>query len=302
MTRSLFFNALALLLFTSNCLAQDIYLRLKPEVEAVLPTVRLGDVAVITQGTRTPALEQKLAGVVVANFGDTPSKILTRQNIEETLSRSYPALQGGIVWGGADQIVIRGGVRSINLTKKIDQLAYQIIRMLGPHTGTVELTLVSPQLDKLEVPAIAKIDEVLAIEKTTWSSNEVRVPIQIFMNGQKYTETMVKFRWRVQQGQQRISQEVAHKTSKPGAANSPLDPAVSLQPQMVENVKFLIQKGQRVHLIMHDGDIDIESEGIAISNANIDDLVKVRRESSSDLFVGRVSGPSTVIVGSDVDA
>lgn len=264
--------------------------------------MRLGDVAVITQGTRTPALEQKLAGVVVANFGDTPSKILTRQNIEETLSRSYPALQGGIVWGGADQIVIRGGVRSINLTKKIDQLAYQIIRMLGPHTGTVELTLVSPQLDKLEVPAIAKIDEVLAIEKTTWSSNEVRVPIQIFMNGQKYTETMVKFRWRVQQGQQRISQEVAHKTSKPGAANSPLDPAVSLQPQMVENVKFLIQKGQRVHLIMHDGDIDIESEGIAISNANIDDLVKVRRESSSDLFVGRVSGPSTVIVGSDVDA
>lgn len=268
----------------------------------MLPTVRLSDIAAITEDSNEKVLERTLAQVVVAHLGDTTARTLTREDIERTLFRSNPTLQDSVVWGGADLVVIRSGVQSVDLTQKIDQLADQVLQILGTRLGPVELTLVSRHADKLEVPAVAKIEEILAIEKAAWAAREVRVPVQIFVDGKKYTETMVKFRWRAKQGQQRVSQEIVYNDSKPGAADNPLLTVASLQPQAAENVKFLIQKGQRVRLIMHDGDIDIESEGVAISSANIGDLVKVRREDGSDLLVGRVSGPDTVIVGSDVNA
>lgn len=299
---SFFLIAVALSLFASECLAQGIYLRLKSEAVVTLPTVRLSDVAAITENSGEPGLEQKLAHIVVAYFGDTASKTLTRQDIERTLFRNSPALQDSVAWGGADFVTIRGGAQSIDLTKKIDQLANQVIEVLESHWGTVELTLVNRPAGKLEVPAVAKVEEILSIEKAVWTANEIRVPIQIFVEGKKYTETMVKFRWRARQELQRVSQEIVGKDAKPGAADNPLPSVVSLQPQTVENVKFLIQKGQRVHLIIHEGHIDIESEGVAVSGANMGELVKVRRGDGSDLLVGRVRGPDTVVVGSDVDA
>lgn len=277
---------IALLMYSATCEAEDIYVQLKKEVELTHLEVQLGDIAEVISNnpgtvqsiTRLPVLQLK--SVVV------PVK-LNKVKIQELLDKKASTIGYSFIWGSEDTVLLTGAKRMIDLSAGADKAASWILENIQSNSGKA---VVVP-LHKLELNnmPIGQVEQQPIFSEVRQLLNKVSIPLEVFVDGVLVAKPTLSFKVN---GNLAMSNHagknltewqedsISVKNNLPSASNP------------VES--YMVQKDQKVQVMLDVGLMHIESGGIALSNGNKGDEVIVQRIDNNELFTGVVSAPGVI--------
>lgn len=291
------------------CLADDIYIRLRPEVTLEHSNIYLRDIASVTTSSDDHQKIEKLLAEQIAKMGIHESTMrLSRHDVESIISKHRPDLRESIIFGGAESVSVQGR-QAVSLAPEMDSLATWVMQRVGPQLGAVELTVMTKNTEFHDVP-MGAVEKRPLFEQTRRSGQDIHIPILVSVDGRVYAKPVLHFRLQPIHGAAALDRTVfplvsaSHATTKIASSltGAAMDGVTHTDDSDLPGKKsFLITKNQLVRIVVQDGVIRIESDGISLANANVGDEVKVRRGDNPDVLVGHVSGPNTVVVGDDQD-
>lgn len=293
--RSLFL--LGWVLVAPLCFADDIYIRLKPKVTVNHLNISLKEIATVTVNSSNPAMLDRLILKPVVHLSSLVNPVkLTRQQIENSLTQAGLKDAAVISWGGVDSILIYGKSQVVDLSPWMRSVADSMSQKNGTQTDFKLMNV----YESVEVP-MGKVEPRANLEKVRRYGDEIQIPFSIFVDGKLSATRTAHLKM---QATNLLTGDALNRNKdlqKVSSAQLPYMPGSS--DQLVElssneqNKSFLIKKNQHVRILVQDAAVEIESEGVSLSSANVGDEIKVRRMSSQDVLIGRAIEPNVVVVG-----
>ncbi|MGY1490781.1 flagella basal body P-ring formation protein FlgA [Methylobacillus pratensis] len=278
-----FVSVILVSLATSPLMAADeVYIELRRQATVERPEVAVQEIANVVAadpGKRDiEGLRLKLESMVA-------SQRLAREDIEAALVKRFSWWRGKVAWGGASHVEIVAKKRKISLDSGIAQARQWLQDEVGSkYEYPVEYRLTSRSVD-IDVPA-GKVSQLPATQEFRMTGNRMELPLDIYVDDQWVARCQLQF------------------------ALSPLRPVNRLeslqgQPSPLaldkrEPVELLHQVGvskhQIVKVLMHQGSINIETEGQAERDAKVGETLMVKRLDGPELFLAQVVEPGIVMV------
>ncbi|MCB5191875.1 flagella basal body P-ring formation protein FlgA [Methylobacillus arboreus] len=213
------------------------------------------------------------------------SQRLAREDIESALVKRFAWLRGKIAWGGATHVEIFARKRKVSLENGIAQ-ARQWLQdeVSSNYEYPVEYRLTSKNLD-IDMPA-GKVSQLPATQEFKMTGNRMELPLDIYVDEQWVARRQLQFALHPLRS--------VNKTESIQGQSSP----VALDKH--ETAELLHQAGvskhQVVKVLMHQGSINIETEGQAERDAKVGETLMVKRLDGPELFLAQVVEPGTVMV------
>lgn len=289
-------------------IAGDVYVRIKSEVTLDHLNVYLGDVATVTADTTDRQMPERLLREPVAHLATLaiPTRI-GKQEIEQSLLKRKLDGREDFVFGGPDFIVVYGKRQTISLMPQLDYMANWLAERLSIQLEVVNLTLMTNNVKLTDVP-MGKVEQRALFEQIRLSGNDIRIPLSVSVDGHIYAKPIIQFRLDTKHARSdserpaRLTQSVNNAVVRPVVQSQAVADVYAASQISLVKKNFLIKKGQHVRIVVQEGSIQIESEGVAMMDADVGDMVKVRRIDGKDMLIGRVLGSDTVVIGNDADA
>lgn len=280
--------------FSPWCLAEDVYVHLKPQVTLDHLDVKLGDVASIMTDTDNSRTLQRLIHMPIAKLDSLAVPVsLTRERIDQQLLKLLPELHESISWGGVTAVSIDGKKQAIDLEPYMDQLAAGLMEKITPRWGNVEMTLMNNRMEWMDAP-MGKVSIQPHMQQIQWTGRDIRIPLSISVDGRFYTKPIVHFKVRPVKDtgfSDAFNSNVQSNNENGGLATNTITPRPSPEKST------LVKKNQPIRIMAQAGTIQIESAGIALSDGIAGEQLTVRRVGANDTLIGRVSEDGAVIVG-----
>lgn len=261
--------------------SSEVYIHLQPRVLAAHKLVALKDIATVV-GDDSAWVQQpviKLDGI----------QRLTQQQLEQSLLKQFPQLQGRLVWGGAAAITVEGSLQSLSLDAGIEQARLMLEQHMERQTGRRLEYKLQGKYKPLSLPA-GKVTQHAVVEQVRWMGKRVELPLHIYVDQQLVSKRQLVFVQRAL-GNESSAQPLATLESpsmKPDTMPSNTQPA--------STTASAIQKNQQVRVLIQHGPIQIESEGLAQDYAEAGQAVMVKRLDNQETFMAQALQPGVVIV------
>jgi hypothetical protein len=299
------------LFFASNiCFSDEIFIRLKPEVELEHLDVYLADIATVVSDEET--LDRSpLMTMPIVKFKSLAAPVtLSLQDVEAAVAK-YVAPEK-ITWGPVNSTIIRAKEREVDLSAGIDAAKAWLVRQVASQSGKSEFELVSNRFERMALPN-GKIEQRPDFEKANQQGLEIRIPLGIYLNGNYYARRSMVFKSHMAtQMQLELEQNTTQNSVKDEAYHQQKKESVQPVPnsyggnvQKIDSAKekqdnlYLINKNKEVEVIVREGAVQVESRGIALSDAKVGDELRVKRPDSKNDFIGHVDEFGRVIVGGE---
>jgi hypothetical protein len=217
-----------------------------------------------------------------------------------------------ITWGPVNSTIIRAKEREVDLSAGIDAAKAWLVRQVASQSGKSEFELVSNRFERMALPN-GKVEQRPDFEKANQQGLEIRIPLDIYLNGNYYAQRSMVFKSRMttqlQLGleqnttQNSVKDEAYHQQKKESVQPAPNSYGGNVQKidsaQEKQDNLYLINKNQEVEVIVREGAVQVESRGIALSDAKVGDELRVKRADSKNDFIGHADEFGRVIVGGE---
>jgi flagella basal body P-ring formation protein FlgA len=301
------------------CLAETASVRLKQQAELSTATYALGDISEIASADAR--LERRLAATPV---GKTPrigyAETVQRRTIADLIERGDPQLRAAIRWEGAEAVTVRGRGQKVSVDALLRAAVGALYAAVGNAVPHLEVDLLS-NLENIHVPAGA-LRITPRIQPHPALSKRMCVWLDLQVDGKDYRTVPVWFavkafqpalvaRVPLRAGDAPRLQDFATETldvttfgSAPLARDAPLD-AVRLRKPLDAGMPLLaahveerppVARNQPVEVRVTLGSIQIEIAGVALSDARLGEVVKVRNPASNDSFPATVIADGKVLI------
>lgn len=276
-----------------NCFADStIYIKLDSEVAVDHFVLQLGDVATVI--TNNPSQSSQMLRLPIVNLQTLTSPIrITKNQIEKALLADMPEIQNQITWAGGESVLVSGAKHEIKLDAIIEESRRQLTDMMANQDASIQILSLN-RFAKLLVP-MGTVEHQLHFERAKRLAGNISIPLDILVDGNVFATPVLKFK--IVGGQSPndstdVKQELKENRAKQAVPNSDKVKDVS----NADESGLLIQKNQHVKVIYDDGPIHIESEGIALSDARLGELVKIKRTESADFYTGQAQARGVIVV------
>lgn len=279
------FIAIILLpLATSPLMAADeVYIELRRQATVDRPDVAVQEIASVTAADPVKrdieGMRLKLKSSLAA------SQRLDREDVEAALVKRFAWLRGKVAWGGASHVEILARKRKISLENGIAQARRWLQDEVGSkYEYPVEYRLTSKNLD-MDVPA-GKVSQLPAIQEFRMTGNRMELPLDIYVDDQWVARRQLQF-----------ALHPLRSVSKGESTQSQPSPVALDKHETVELLSQVgVSKHQVVKVLMHQGSINIETEGQAERDAKVGETLMVKRLDGPELFLAQVVEPGIVMV------
>lgn len=263
----------------------DVFVTLRPAAEVKHRTVLLGDVATIA--VRIPAEQQEWSALEIARPESFATPVhLTRAAIADRLASLRPEWRGRLYWGGSEEVVVSGQSQQFDLEPAVSKAAIFLLERLG---GKDRVTLrVEEGSGKISIP-FGVVHCRPDLQAANFLGAYAEVPLLLDVDGKPVTRQLVRFA--VLRAPRRAAQ--AESGVQVQATDVP-DAGAQVQ---VHASPYLVARQKPVTLLLDMEGIRIESEGIALDNARLGDVVRVRRANGNAELAGKVVREGVVQVG-----
>jgi flagella basal body P-ring formation protein FlgA len=290
---------------------------LRPNAEVVAQQYTLADIADIWTGDE--AVQQKLAGIAI---GVTPrigySQVITRQQVEEQVKRELPGT--AINWAGAAQVKVRGRGQQIGQDALADVAAQALYATLAGKYTTLELQPVAegegisvpsgnyrlsarvpaPQVLSRRMSALVdvQVDGRLYATVPVWFSVHASRPGLVARGPIPTGESLRADQFRVQNvplGEQSADALPPDTRFEQLRARRNMDAGGVLTAAVVES-RPAVNRNDRVAVRVVSGAVTIETSGVALADARMGELIKVKTAQASEPITARVVGDGVVAV------
>lgn len=311
--------ALAALALAMSAHAQDTRIRLHAQAEARGLRYTLGELGEIHTGDAELARALAATEVGLApRVGQTQS--VAWHSIAQRVERSHPQLRGRLKWQGADVVVVRTGGERLD-AQALHRLAERTLVDALEGRGLRSDVQAAGRLEDLRLPAGAW--QVSARLPEGWApARRMCVWVDVEIGGRGYRSVPVWFVVKAQQSvhvalqnlrageplrEQAVAAqwvEVTALGSAPLAANAPLAglrlrhaveagrplPAAAVEPRPA------VLRNRPVDVQVALGAVRLQTAGIALGDARLGEMVRVRNPASKEQFGALVVAEGTVRV------
>ena len=293
------FFLLLLVFFSQFSLAEDIYIELMPEATIDRHDVHLSDIAKLTSNDLN--LKASLSKLVIVKLDSLgiPFKI-SKIEIEKVTQERMHMLSGSIVWSNAEFCLVRPELHPVDLSRGVDITAMTLMKNVK--VKGVELLSTDTQLPLVAAPRV-KIEQRPNFQEARMMGSNITIPLYVFADNRLIAKPALHFRFREVKPNaiQSVGYTFASKEEvyASNLEDSEVDDAKTDAEYIMTPVKkkqFLIQKNQHVKLLIKSGMLEVESQGIAMSNAYLGDQVKVRKLSGSEVLFGRAQEAGVIVL------
>ena len=293
-------------MLAGHACAEEAFIRLRQHVSLDSVVVQLGDVADIT--TRAPATAVRLRSVEIARFRSLVNPVkLTRAEVDVSL-RHHGVPLGSIAWGGSSEVVISGRLGHVDLTPGIDEAARQLMGRFGQRGG-VAIRVVDSGGEALAPPGAVSIRPDMGSMRQYGQT--IELPLWVEVDGIRVAKPQLRFEIfrdafdistsevRLKTSSElefpldRIAGMTGTEPSKP--AHEPYQ-AQHINAQDTKDKNLLVAKDRLVRILIEAGTVQLEGQGVSLADAHQGEMVRVRRTSNNDEFLGRAIGRDLVLV------
>lgn len=268
-------------------ISSDVFVTLHDAVAVRSRMVLLGEVAIVA--AHDPAEQAEWAALEIAHPESLATPMhLTRRSIARRLASLRPEWRGQLLWGGSQEVVVSGQPQQVDLDPAVSKAAVFLLERLG---GRDRVTLrLEEGGGRVSVPfGIARCSPDLQAANMIGAYAEV--PVVVDVDGKPAMRQMLRF------AVLRTSRRVDRAASAVEAETSAAADAVQPVQMPADASAYLVARQKPVTLLLDMDGIRIESEGIALDNARLGDLVRVRRANGNAEVSGKVVQQGVVQVG-----
>lgn len=293
MRRLLVGAVVAFCLFAAGiCQAASVFVDLKPEASVAQRDIRLADIAHIVSRDSQSLLAERLGNLTVSRCVSLAQKcrLMLAPIVAEVDARASE-LGISVVWGANQSTVITGRTQSLSLATAVDQGGAWIVGAIAQGNPVLVSVVEGPMTIDVP-PGQARLQP--GFSQIRRLGDYVDLPIQVLVDGIEVARTSI--RYLVRQG------------NNPGSSGSALaapvpNPSLAM-PSVTEEQKpgtnglsrtsVAVSKDQRVRLLVESGLVKIETDGIALADAELGESVRVRRTNGLAAVTGRAIDHGTV--------
>lgn len=300
--------------------AQGIPIELRASAELVTPRYTLGEIATLPADAGSQ--RQRLMALVIGEaprFGYTAR--LDRASIEERVAKLVPALRNRLQWSGAQAITLRGKGQKVDAGQLIDTAAAELGQLHGTRYQALEIRPVG-EAEDLFVPQ-GQVSLVARRAPADGLSKRTCVWVAVHLDGRPYRTVPVWFDVkalakvliakfpRAPGEPMRKSDfgvgtvDVAAYASAPLPADDRAFDSLRLRQPLSAGAPLLrahveqrpaVARNDNVNVTIQQGAIVIESTGVALADAQVGEVVKVRNPRSNEMFSATVVAAGTVTI------
>jgi flagella basal body P-ring formation protein FlgA len=301
------------------CLAQRASVKLFAQVELAGAGYTLGDVSAIDSADAL--LAYRLAQT---RLGVTPrmgySETVQRRRIVAVVERSDPALRGALSWSGAEAVTVRGRGQEIGAHVLIEAAKQALVDALAPVSASIEVQPAG-QLSNLRAPGDSVRISARAPDKPV-PSRRMCVWVDVRIDGNDYRSVPVWFRVKATRPAwvARVPLRAGEPLRAADFAAEPIDltefesapvptterieqlrlrhPLNAGRPLLAAHVEQrpAVARNQSVEVKLVSGSIQLETAGIALGDARVGEVVKVRNPANNQSFGATVVADGKVLI------
>jgi flagella basal body P-ring formation protein FlgA len=303
----------------NTCAAQRASIRLMAYAEPAAATYTLGDISAIDSA------DVLLASALAATrVGVTPrlgySEAVQRQRITELVERADPQLRGALRWQGAEAVTVRGRGQQFDGQAMIEIAARALVDALDESSTRIDVQPVGA-LATLRVPA-GSLRIAARLPGKSVPSRRMCVWLDVQVDGKDYRSVPVWFAVKALQPAlvARVPLragatlravdfatefvDVAGLGAAPLPAAAPLEqlrlrqPLDAGRPLLAAHIEQrpAVVRNQAVEVKLVLGSIRLETAGIALGDARLGEVVRVRNPANNEFFGATVIADGKVLI------
>ncbi len=279
-----------------DCQAAGIFVNLLPEAQVDRPEIRLADIARMVG--REPGGAQQLGAVVVATCPTLARPCrLEMAGFLPAIQTQAAKLGTTLLWGANETVTITGRRRQLPLAPAIEQAAARILLQLNP-AYPVALGITEAPV-AVDVPP-GPIEFRPEFDQIRRFGTTIELPITVLVDGVSVARPLVRYALRRVAAAVAADMPARGANPRPEQKQAPGQTSISAQKEKgaMEGLSgdVAIGKNKKVRLLIATGPVQVETEGIALSDAALGALVDVRRANGQADIRGRAVDSDTVLV------
>jgi hypothetical protein len=183
--------------------------------------------------------------------------VITRHRVSDIVRQRAPSLFGRIAWGSNEAVHVTAPRQTVGLSQGVDRAVLWLLNQSADPArgGFAQLT----PLRDVEVP-LGSTDVRPSVSESRWTPGHVEIPIVVYVDGVEAARTHARF---VLVRASRDSASVATTGSHAGRFNPPVDRTEPVSP--TAQTPVLVQRNDRVKLLLEQGAVRVEAQGIALT-------------------------------------